>query len=407
MRSILSALFSLLLVFPAAGQALTIGNDVTPGAPATSGSAPTTAIDLANPATATGTITAVKYHWTTAGCASALKIKFIRRAGQTFTVTEERGPFDSSLVDTIALAPPVPVQQGDLIGITRLTNCGVARSSTVDSDGYLVFTSDVTGTFPYASAYGQSAHSLALYGTGTATESVRGVIAVVGSTRGGFGSNWKTALQLFNPSSMSTLTGRLVFRPQANTTGPFASIDYSLGPGQMKTYDDIVEAMGQSDLGSLDVVVPAGASEPLFASRIYDDAGESGTAGLSQEYIARDVTLKKVARILGRGTTGFLFTPPHPTRTRLNIGLRTLDSGAYFEVTLRNDAGATIRTWTKSYPPNYFLQVDSAAFIGPITGNETIEIHVITGSVIVYGSTTDNITNDPSVQFAVVFFSTG
>ncbi len=39
----------------------------------------------------------------------------------------------------------------------------------------------------------------------------------------------------------------------------------------------------------------------------------------------------------------------------------------------------------------------------PVSANQTITISVIDGSVIVYGATTDNVTNDPSVQFAQVF----
>ena len=52
--------------------------------------------------------------------------------------------------------------------------------------------------------------------------------------------------------------------------------------------------------------------------------------------------------------------------------------------------------------------MDAATFLGrPIEGNESIEIHVTVGSAIVYGATTDNVTNDPAVQFPVVRFSTG
>lgn len=35
-----------------------------------------------------------------------------------------------------------------------------------------------------------------------------------------------------------------------------------------------------------------------------------------------------------------------------------------------------------------------------LTGGETITIQVTAGSAFVYGSTTDNTTQDPSVQFA-------
>ena len=50
----------------------------------------------------------------------------------------------------------------------------------------------------------------------------------------------------------------------------------------------------------------------------------------------------------------------------------------------------------------FFAQTGSAVFLDgyAITGGETISFEVTAGSAFVYGSTTDNVTNDPSVQFA-------
>jgi hypothetical protein len=396
----------MLLAFSAAGRSLTIGNDVAPSVPDSGFASPRTSIDLAHPASATGTVSSVKYYWSAAGCANAFKIKFFRRSGSTYTMMAERGPFTSSTSGTITLSPPVNVRQGDLIGITRLTNCGTPMASGVASDGFVVFLSDVTGTVSYSDAY-RSQVSLALYGTGSGTEEVEGVMAVVGSTRGGFGANFKTTVRLFNPNSAGFLFGRIVFRPQGISSGDFASLHYSLAPGEMLSYEDAVAFMGQSGIGSLDVVVEGDGSAPIVTSRVYNDAGTSGTAGLSQDLIGCDETLKGMARILRRGTTGFLFTPMDPSRTRYNIGVRTLDSGATLQVTLKDFLGVTQRTVTKTYDPNWFEQVDAATFFGrPIVGNESIEIKVTIGSAIVYGATTDNVTNDPSVQFAYVYFST-
>lgn len=405
MRSILFLALSLLTVLPATAQTLTVGNDVEPGVPAVGGGAVHTVIDLAGPATATGSVASVRYHWTSAGCPDAVKIKFFHRRGSTFELFAERGPFPSSLDETLALSPPVSVAQGDLIGVTRLTSCGTPRASAVSSDGFLDFAGDVTGTFTSSSAIGQAGTSLALYGTGIATEAVAGIVTVVGSTRGGFGSNWKTALQIFNPSSSGTLTGKLVFRPEANVAGPFPALPYSLGPREMRAYEDVVAEMGQSGLGSLDLVVPAGEGQPIVLTRIYNDAEAAGTAGLSQDVIPSNVTLKGVSRILRRNTVGFLFAPQNLARTRLNVGVRTLDSGASLEVKVWNASGTVVRTLTKRYDPNWFTQVSSSVFAGSLAGNETLEITVTRGSAIVYGSTTDNVTNDPAVQFAYVFFS--
>ena len=232
------------------------------------------------------------------------------------------------------------------------------------------------------------------------------MIAVVGSTRGGFGANFKTALHLLNPHADATAAGRIVFRPQGTSEGSFASLPYSLGPGQIVSYEDVVVAMGRSGLGSLDLVVAGGSVQPVVLSRVYNDGGTAGTAGLSQDLIGCDETLVGMSRVLRKGAIGYLFTPLDPSRTRFNIGVRTLDSGAYVQITVKNAAGAKLHVRTRSYAPNWFEQVDAATFAGqPIARDESVEIKVLGGSVIVYGSTTDNITNDPAIQFAFGVFA--
>ncbi|MGZ8830501.1 MAG: hypothetical protein ACXW2Q_09000, partial [Thermoanaerobaculia bacterium] len=95
-----------------------------------------------------------------------------------------------------------------------------------------------------------------------------------------------------------------------------------------------------------------------------------------------------------------------PARTRLNIGVRTLSLGATVRATLKDSAGSTLITKTRTYAPNWFEQIDAASFLGSaIAGNQSILIEVSAGSAIVYGATTDNTTNDPAVQFVHVIFS--
>jgi hypothetical protein len=107
------------------------------------------------------------------------------------------------------------------------------------------------------------------------------------------------------------------------------------------------------------------------------------------------------------GATAVLLTPTDVTHTRFNIGVRTLFSGATFTATLRNQDGTVVTSVTKTYAPNYFEQVSVESFLGGVTigANQMIVIQVSDGSAIIYGSTTDNVTNDPSVQFAVVVYA--
>jgi len=61
-----------------------------------------------------------------------------------------------------------------------------------------------------------------------------------------------------------------------------------------------------------------------------------------------------------------------------------------------------VKTTTKSYAPTFFTQISSAQMLDgyALTSGETITFEVTGGAAFVYGSTTDNTTNDPSVQFA-------
>ncbi len=131
------------------------------------------------------------------------------------------------------------------------------------------------------------------------------------------------------------------------------------------------------------------------------DAGAAGTAGLTEDTID-----PADARVINTLFTAFLVTPADPSKTRFNIGVRSGFAGAALTAVLRDTNGVTIRTVTKTYQPNWFEQVDSTSFFGgtAIGGNESIAITVTSGSAIVYGSTTDNTTNDPNIQFATALF---
>lgn len=389
---------------------LTIGNEVaTPNASDGAVAVVRTDIDLVHPATHTGTVSTANVYWSSSGCANALKIKFFRRVGDTLTMVAERGPFSSATNKlTLTLTPAVPVQQGDLIGVTRLVACGNAAALVAfPSEGYLQYAGDVTGSVDIAAAAVRQGGVLALSASGVVTETMARVIPVVGSATGGFGSQFKTEMQFFNPQSNGSVTCKLTFHA-AGTPG--ASTDttrlVTLAPGEVFSTPDVVAAMNRSGLGSLDISVPAGQSVPIILTRVYNDAGAEGTSGLTEKPIVISDGISIGEELLARGVTGFLVTPRDPAKTRFNIGVRTLYSGATITATLKNSAGVTIRTITRTYTANYFVQTDAATFLGgPIAGDETIQISISSGSAIVYGSTTDNTTNDPAIQFATGIFA--
>src|SRR5262249_49820602 len=129
------------------------------------------------------------------------------------------------------------------------------------------------------------------------------VIPVIGTTEGSFGSFFRTAVQLHNPSAQR-LTGRLIFHSQA-TEGSSGdpSLAYSLGAGETTSYGDVLAAMGLTRaIGSLDIVPDAGSSVPLSAVRVFNDAGAAGTTGMTFDQLG-------LADAIQAGQRGIVIAP--------------------------------------------------------------------------------------------------
>lgn len=358
---------------------------------------PYTDVDLVSPALFAGSLTTATFGWSIPGCVSALKIKFFRPSAQNLVFLTERGPFDSSPT-TVTLSPEVPIQAGDLIGISHLTNCGNPVGAFPGAaDGYIAFGGDVASTVARSSGTAVKNFTLAVQASGVATESTQGIVPVVVSIPGVPPSIFKTGFQMHNPTAL-TFAGRLVFHPQgAAGSGADPSFTFSLEAGQTQSFDDLLPAMGLNGprIGSLDIVMPAGAPAPVVAARVFNDGGAAGTTGFTMGAASSD-------SILGAGDHGVLFAPADTDRFRMNIGVRSGSSGAAMTVTRRNAAGTVVQTLTKSYPPNFFEQISGVEFLAgaPFGANDSITIEVTSGSAIVYGATADNATQDPSIQFA-------
>jgi hypothetical protein len=217
------------------------------------------------------------------------------------------------------------------------------------------------------------------------------ILPAVASANGAFGSLFRTGVQIQNPAS-SAIAGSIVFHtagaPGA-TSDPFLS--YSLRPGETQNIADLLPAMGQSGLGSADIVSTSG-SLPTVVARVFNDAGANGTTGFTEDLV-------KPQNALGAGDQFVLLVPADLAHFRYNIGVRTLGTGAAITVTQRSSAGTVVNTVSKTYAPIYFEQVGVAAFLGATpSANDSLTITVNSGSLFIYGATTDNTTQDPSVQ---------
>ena len=253
-----------------------------------------------------------------------------------------------------------------------------AHSKTTDCDTYSLWTTTSSVTIT------------------TAPLPVTRVLAVVGSTPGAFGSYFRTSVQLYNATSLP-IAGKVVFHTAGASGSPSdPSMTYSLQPGKAVAWSDLLPAIGvATGLGTADVIADAGSAFPVAAVRVFNDAGAAGTTGSSQE-------LLRLEDALAAGQTGVIIAPADASKFRLNVGVRTLTQGVSMNVILRDAEGAVVKTVGRTYPATFFTQVTAAALLDgyTFTGGETLSFQVTEGSAFVYGSTTDNVTNDPSQQFA-------
>jgi hypothetical protein len=217
------------------------------------------------------------------------------------------------------------------------------------------------------------------------------VLPVVGSTPGEQGSFFKTSVQLFNPHD-AAISGRILVH---RLGAPDTSLAYALASGKTVAYADLLPAMGLAGIGTADLIGDVGSPLPVASVRVFNDAGAAGTTGLSEEAL-------DPADALQAGQSGALIAPADFTLFRLNVGVRTLDQGATVNIVVRDREGAIVKTVDRSYPPTFFQQVPSTAFLDgyALTGGESITIRLSSGSAFIYGATTDNKTNDPTLQLA-------
>lgn len=221
-----------------------------------------------------------------------------------------------------------------------------------------------------------------------------GIITVVGATPGSAGSFFRTALQMYNPTS-SSVSGTLTYHPAGfSPTSIDPKLNYTIPAGGTISYPDLVSLMNTSGIGSIDMTSTS--PLPVSVVRVFNDGGALGTNGMFFDVQTPDQALQV-------GQSAVLVAPIDTIATRFNIGVRSLDSGVSMNVTVKNKDGQIIKTLSKSYPGNFFTQVSDANFIESASSlfvNDTVTVTITAGSAFVYGATTDNKTNDPAYQAA-------
>jgi len=364
--------------------------------------APFTTVDFSHPARTDGLLTTATIRWTqapAAGCTAAMKLKLVRPTVSPFGnifVVAERGPFDMvNGFNTVTLSPSVPMLAGDYLAVaqTRGDPCGGMAVASSQADSIIFqFPSDLaTGSF----TSGDLRRGFEFGARASAAVSVlTNVLTVAGSARGAFGSNFKTSAQLANISAFP-IKGNLVFHPAGRSAAAGdPSLSYNLNGFDTVYYDDVIAQMGQSGVGSLDVMSTTSAP-PVISVRVYNDAGTDGTSGFTEDVLPPEAAVQ-------RNESVFLAIPSDAANFRMNVGVRSLSAGATLVVSVNDQHGFSIGSLvTKTYAPDFFEQTTAQLFFNntPLPAGGYMRIFVTDGSAFVYGSTTDNRTNDSQIQF--------
>jgi hypothetical protein len=390
-----------------AAQPLTVGRQIVDsgGTATITNGGPVTYVNLSDGATANGTVNKATVAWSVS-CSNAFKIVFLRETFNSvasFTLVASRGPFNAvSGRNEVTLTPPVSVNQGDFIGVVQLlpvATCGSVRTqSFTNNTGYtMATTADMSTTSGTIGSSANYASGLAIGAIAFNSDPLLVRILPAAGAVQGSSAFFRTSLQMLNPTS-TTITGSLVFHKQLQSASPSdPSLDFTLLPGQSTSYADVIASMGTSGLGSLDIVTTAG-NAPIATARVFSDGGAAGTSGFSEEGVSPNEALDYFSR-------GILLIPADLTNFRMNIGVRTLDSGATLNITTYDATGAfKANRALPAYGPNVFDQMPVATFTGaspvPPGGYIVISFNVFGGRAFVYSSVIDNRTSDSTYRLA-------
>lgn len=396
-------ILAMLLVTSAGAQEVSIGALYQdPGQTTVVPDQATTWVNLSAPATVAGTINTVTLLWVTTGpsCPASYRIRFFRRSitstggNGAFTTVATRGPFTSSSgMLTVAISPGVPVQVGDVIGVIQAAGgtCGGVAATGGGTSLQSVF---IRGDAEAIDLRNAAHLNLSLQARGSTSGRVfEGTITAAGSLTGNNGSFFRTSVHLTNAATVTPITGELVFHPAGVAASPAdPKLPFTIDPKKVLFYEDVVAALGRSGLGSIDLYSFSSPS-PIVNVRVFDDQGPEGTSGFTEELIRPSQALN-----LGSGTLAL--SPPPNFRT--NIGVRSVGGPGKVQLNLYDATGKLLNVQSRDLPPDTFIQYPLQSLFGASSNQASyVRVFLSFGSspLIVYASTTDNRTNDSSVQF--------
>ena len=264
----------LLVVRAALAQTVVVGGIPSGVAGTFPGAGPQTIVDLAHPANRDGDLTTASLLWSAnvpspASCTAAVKIKILRRGLGTFSVVAERGPFAVQPgYGTVALTPPIAVRAGDLLAVVQLLDTatcgGVGAAAAGPREVVLRYIATDLASGSFASNGLLLSGAALMVRASSDAEAPAAFLPVVGSAAG-VNTFFRTSAQAFNPSTQ-LIKGKYVFHPAGRAgVASDPSMNYVYAAGSATSIPDVLAAMGQSGLGSLDVVPSSGVPPRVIA----------------------------------------------------------------------------------------------------------------------------------------------
>ncbi|MFN2441825.1 MAG: hypothetical protein ABR517_03985 [Thermoanaerobaculia bacterium] len=224
-----------------------------------------------------------------------------------------------------------------------------------------------------------------------ATRSRTTLIPIAGSTKGAHGSAFRTSAQLSNPGD-AEISGHILFHPAGISAGENdPSYAYRLAPYESQTLPDVLASIGVSGVGSLEIVPDEGPA-PASAFRI-----ENGGSSVV-------VPPVEPASVMETGELSAVKMPSDMNRFRVNVGIRTLDTGATIWICIHEPDGTYLRGATHLFPPNTLSQVPVSELLGgEVQPDQMIMFTINGGSAVVYTSTLENNGSGSTLQIVHPF----
>ena len=213
----------------------------------------------------------------------------------------------------------------------------------------------------------------------------RGIVPVVGSTRGANGALFKTYLRLEGANTR----GKVIFHQagrQASDNDP--SIAYDLTHAEEIVWDDIVATLGQSGIGSLSIVPDEGLAQelPRATVRLYNVA-DNGIYGTSAEmypgidFLDVDSPFQRI-------------DVPVDGNFRVNVGVRAVLQGTARAIAVGVD-GLQKGTAERHFLAGEMVMGSPEAVYGLSLAPGEVLLVSFSRAMIPFYTLTDNRTNDP------------